>query len=407
MRVDYDQTKKKKKKRRSTTYVKYNTALTRPHNQPTNQLTNPTDRMPLHLLHHKSYHVYNAANIARVRADEANAAATAALAASAAQSSAASERLELLRARAAGEEGEEGEEGQRWAAKTPAQRKLDGRVDREGIVGADGHINLFPAPKGAAAAVRNEEAEREKKAKEAKWEADTFRNALGKPCNELQPWYSTLPGDGIGETETGSRKREETGSRKREEAGRGRGGGERWKDWDDPLKSVNSGVRQLRDAERERAEWRKSRELDVGGATTTTTTVEMAAEGLRRRESDCHSRRRSRSSSPKRDHRHGSSGKILRSRFRSHLRRSGSCEHRHRHRHHNGDRGARRPTTDNNDNGDNDADDRIAGLRREREEREERERQKTQLLLEREKERTTPGWKPVSGRRYSRQFGID
>jgi len=39
--------------------------------------------MPLHLLHHKSYHIYNAANIARVRADEANADATAALAASA------------------------------------------------------------------------------------------------------------------------------------------------------------------------------------------------------------------------------------------------------------------------------------------------------------------------------------
>jgi hypothetical protein len=58
--------------------------------------------MPLHLLHHKSYHVYSASNISRVQHDEAAARIAAAAEDERAHSSAATQRIETLRSRADG-----------------------------------------------------------------------------------------------------------------------------------------------------------------------------------------------------------------------------------------------------------------------------------------------------------------
>jgi len=371
--------------------------------------------MPLHLLHHKSYHVYNAANVQRVRHDEAEAAANAQVAADLAATEASKDRLEILRARAAGElshppsplsrrltTGDEhvdnaldADDRPRKKVRTEAQRKLDHHIDRTGLTDKSGHINLFPAP--PANVQKNVEAEKERKEKEAEWEAQNFHNALGRPCDELQPWYTT-----------GGKAPPESSSRKR---GGGEWGGkkeEKRKGWADPLNLVNTGVRRLREVEEAREEWRRGRERDVGGGDGVfgDDTEEEPAPQPRE---DSWSRGRDRVGKQERDpgdvkrvshdhhsqkhHRRGSrSPRDYRPRkSRSRSRRP----HHHHHRHHH------RSNRHHSDT----PDERLAKLRAEREKREAAERAKAKELLRREKEKDTPGWKPVQGGRYSKQFG--
>jgi hypothetical protein len=345
--------------------------------------------MPLHLLHHKSYHVYNADNIARVRRDEAAAAAEATTAAEAAAAEAASHRLQLLRARAAGEAeplppppplsptplstNDEGPKGK--GTKTEAQRKLDAAINRTGLTDSDGHINLFPEPPPAV--VKNAEAEKERLERERKWEADTFHNALGRPCDELRPWYSTVPGSA--EKERGERETKKD---------------EKRKGWADPLKMVQVGVRQLREAEESRREWRRDREREVGAAAAAGDEAGFPGRGdswddTKRRGRHHRDHHRRRSASP-RQHDRESSG----TRERSSGSRRSRSRRRHRHHHHHREK-------------DDDDKRRLEKLRAERERREEHERRKAQELLRKDKERDTPGWKPVEGGRYSKQFGIN
>jgi hypothetical protein len=339
-------------------------------------------KMPLHLLHHKSYHVYNADNIARVRRDEAAAAAEATTAAEAAAAEAANHRLQLLRARAAGEAeplpppplsptplstNDEGPKGKQ--KKTEAQRKLDTAINRTGLTDSDGHINLFPEPPPAV--VKNAEAEKERLERERKWEANTFHNALGRPCDELRPWYSTVPGSA--EKERGERDTKKD---------------EKRKGWADPLKMVQVGVRRLREAEESQREWRRDREREVGAGAGDE--AEFPGRGdswddTKRRDRHHRDHHRRRSASPRQHDREGSG-----TRERSGSRRSRS---RRRHRHHR--------------EKDDDDKRRLEKLRAERERREEHERRKAQELLRKDRERDTPGWKPVEGGRYSKQFGIN
>lgn len=181
--------------------------------------------MPLHLLHHKSYHVYNAANIARVRHDEAAAAAAATAATDLAESRAASDRLSQLRAHAACKE----------APSAAAADEVEDGISRPGV-----HIDLFP-----------ERAE-ERKKEQRVVVAEDMGNALGGKEGGFKPWYST--GERAPEVAVGRRGVEEARRRDR-----------RWKEWGDPLRVVERGVGALREVEVEREEWRRGREREVGG----------------------------------------------------------------------------------------------------------------------------------------------
>lgn len=394
--------------------------------------------MPLHLLHHKSYHVYNAANIARVRRDEAEAEAAAASAAEHAASNASRDRLEILRARAAGiepppkpllpdqdDETEKDPDHPRPKKKlrTDAQRRLDLHVDKAGLTDEAGHINLFPTlPEKTR---KNEEAEKERKEKEALWEARTFQNALGRPCDDLTPWYTKAGDKGDNEEaegDNGGDKRTEWKQKK--EVMR--------KDWADPMRIVETGVRKLKEVEETREEWRRTREREVGGAEMTEAresrrrrdirhdkeaspvpvssshTKESQGHGNAKREShtnktkDRHRHRRrsrSRSRSPKgRDHHHRKRDRRSRSRSRSRSRQHSDERHKRRHHSHRSDTRRQKDSTDN---------DKLTKLRAEREKREASERAKAEQLLRKEEERNTPGWKPVEGGRYSKQYGRD
>ncbi|KAF8541261.1 hypothetical protein BDD12DRAFT_829917 [Trichophaea hybrida] len=376
--------------------------------------------MPLHLLHHKSYHVYNAANVQRVRRDEAEAAANAKAAADLAATEASKDRFEILRARAVGQpdplpspssrklatggnhvdnEPLDEDDRPRKKVRTEAQRKLDHYIDRTGLTDKSGHINLFPPP--PARVQKNTEAEKERKEKEAEWEARNFQNALGRPCDELRPWYTT-----------GGKALPESSFRKHGGGKWGEKKEERRKDWADPLNLVNTGVRKLREAEDAHEEWRRGREREVGqggdgdldgdaeevlGPQPRGDSRSRGRDRVGKRERDTgdtkrgsHDHRnqehRRRSSTSSRDHRSRKSRSRSRSRRPHH-------HHHHRHHHHSNRHHSDTP------------DERLAKLRAEREKREAAERAKAQELLRREKERDMPGWEPVQGGRYSKQFG--
>ena len=104
-----------------------------------------------------------------------------------------------------------------------------------------GHINLFlEGSRGQSSRDKNPEHEKEKKEQEAKI-AEQFTMGLGKPADELKPWYVTL--NKIGEKQ--ERKTEkQLGVTKRRD--------ERFKDQNDPMVMMKKGVRQLKDLEEDR-----------------------------------------------------------------------------------------------------------------------------------------------------------
>ncbi|KAI5797596.1 hypothetical protein EDC01DRAFT_650560 [Geopyxis carbonaria] len=418
--------------------------------------------MPLHLLHHKSYHVYNAANIERVRRDEAAADAAAAAEQARADAAAAEHRLATLRARADGAV-------EPLAAPPPGVLEItpetenarkpsrgltaaDRRLNATGLTDAKGHINLFPPPEKAAAA-KNAEHEAERKAREDSFAAQ-YTMALGKPAEELRPWYSTL--DGVGEKE---KRREERGKReewrKKREEGR--------KEWADPLVALKRGVGGLKEAEKGREEWRRRREREVGtgereerrscspdgldhygrdrrqrevGERRSCSPDGRDEDGRRKRRKE--EREHRRRGSDEREHRHRDpDSRARRSRHRSP--KSDDDDHKtsthsHSHSHSpNHDRNSseprskrrsrhRSPKTNDEDDDHNHKskhrshttsmhpsskpDPALAQLRAERDAREARERQRAAELLRTEKEAETPGWVAAQGGRYSSQFGV-
>ena len=107
-----------------------------------------------------------------------------------------------------------------------------------------GHINFFLEnsfrSRGQSSRDKNQEHEKEKKEQEAKI-AEQFTMALGKPADELKPWYVTL--NKIGEKQE-RRTERQLGVAKRR--------GERSKDQNDPMVMIKKGVRQLKDLEEDR-----------------------------------------------------------------------------------------------------------------------------------------------------------
>lgn len=369
-------------------------------------LINTTTKMPLHLLHHKSYHVYSTTNIERVKRDEATARAKEEAEEQRMQEADAEHRIRVLRARAEGTDApapiRDREEPPATVARVFVAPNNSSQIDKNGaaivalpptrrhktsstLTGADGHINLFgdlDNPKRRNKVEKNAEHEAEKKAKEEKLEAQ-YTMGLGKPAEELKPWYSTL--DMVGEVK--GRKKTDREIRK----------DDRNKDWRDPLAAIRRGVRGVKEAEEAREEWKRTKELEVGspvGLAALRTSVARSSRenGLGQGASPEIYYDRSRSP--------GEVGRRHHSRKHGRNKSStGSTSHHHQRRH-RGSR-SRSPRRDRSPQYDP-----MEKLRKERDEREKVERKKTEVMLNKEKEYRLPGWEAVGGGRYSSQFGI-
>lgn len=347
--------------------------------------------MPLHLLHHKSYHVYNAANIARVRADEAAAAAEEQARKDREATDRAAVRIALLR----------GEQ----PAPPPARINDELSTEPAALVQAQhspsstlavAHISttdlLFPTAAGEAQVAdpsrppprptpRQREAAREAAA--IKREEDLHR--LGGPSAPA-PWYTSTKEPGQDEPEIWQEKRRRDREIRR-------------KEWNDPLLAVKQAVREVKDVEKERERWRRQREAEVGGMTP------VVESGYKRRARERSRDKRRRKYDEDEDERDSDSEKKARSRRRSRSRsprtsKDGKSRYRSRSRDRSrrSHRKSRRPHN-------HDEDPELARLRKEREQREKAEREKAEALLRAEEEAKRPGWQPAQkGGRYSAQF---
>ena len=112
------------------------------------------------------------------------------------------------------------------------------------LTDGSGHINFFlegsSRSRGQPSRDKNPEHEKEKKEQEAKI-AEQFTMALGKPADELKPWYVTL--NKIGEKQEKKTEKQLEISKRRDE---------RFKDRNDPMMMMRKGVRQLKELEEDR-----------------------------------------------------------------------------------------------------------------------------------------------------------
>lgn len=377
----------------------------------TSLVNTTTAKMPLHLLQHKSYHVYSTTNIERVQRDEAAARAKEEAEEQRMQEADAEHRMRVLRARAEGidtpvpiRNREEplaavvarpitpnnSYKSETTIAGRPAPPPPDRpRKTSPALTGADGHINLFSdleKPNRRNKVEKNAEHEAEKKAKEEKLEAQ-YTMGLGKPAEELKPWYSTL--DMVGEVK--GRKKTDREIRKDDKG----------KDWRDPLVAIRRGVRGVKEAEEAREEWKRTKELEVGSPAGLAALDSGRTGGaIKSRE-----KRQGRDRSPEIHHdrsRRRGSGIEHQNHLRKHSRHESTTEtkpHRHRRRH----RSSRSRSPHCGSSLQNDP---MEKLRRERDERETVERRKAEIMLNKEKEHRLPGWEAAGGGRYSSQFGI-
>ncbi|KAI9842424.1 MAG: hypothetical protein M1837_007169 [Sclerophora amabilis] len=276
--------------------------------------------MPLHLLGKKSWNVYNTDNIAKVRRDEAAAQEREAEEERRMQEVDAERRIQILRGihtetpppAATLEDSKEQEEGSGKRAYAPSERpakkrrKLAGEDDTDrdirlakqhpqsALVQAEetavaksvnkskatinapitdqkGHINLFPMDERGSSGSRvakNPEAEAEATKKKREFEDQytmRFSNAAGFKQKLDKPWYSSLnksnpsangpkddgEGEAVGKDVWGNENR---GRRQREKARMESG---------DPLASMKSGIKRLKDVEKQKKTWADEREREI------------------------------------------------------------------------------------------------------------------------------------------------
>lgn len=116
---------------------------------------------------------------------------------------------------------------------------IDPQVHKS-LTDESGHINLFSQKTGQklSAGDKNPEYEKEKAEKEAKI-AEQYNMALGRPAQELRPWYITV--DKVGEKQ-GKKTEKQIGIEKRRD--------EKFKDLNDPMSVMKMGVKQLKEIEK-------------------------------------------------------------------------------------------------------------------------------------------------------------
>ena len=133
---------------------------------------------------------------------------------------------------------------------------IDPQVHRS-LTDKSGHINLFSegpsGPRKLASRDKNPEYEKEKSEKEAKI-AEQFNMALGKPAEELRPWYTTV--DKMGEKQERKTEKQVEREQRRDQ---------RFKDLNDPMAAMRRGVKQLKEVEyvRQKEHEERRREIEI------------------------------------------------------------------------------------------------------------------------------------------------
>lgn len=308
--------------------------------------------MPLHLLHHKSWHVYNTVNVERVRRDQENARRK--------------EEEEEMRMNAADQErrlaqlrgNAYGNEHVPQDPSTPVERPSN---TIPGLPKSKKkHVNLFEDAEKTTSVETNPEREAELAAEKRKWE-DMLTSKLVNATKDHSPWYSQL--DKVSGLDKERSEIEKELKEKKEM---------KWKNDADPLKQMERFLEKKKEVD-EREKRKKQR---------------MEQE-LTERE-----RRRGRGRTPEKDERprkrhHSRADEKTEHRHRRHDRsrsKSPKREHRrHRHRHR-----SRSPNAN------------IGQLRAEKEKREAAEREKVEKIMR--KENIKDRYKAVGLGGYSAQF---
>ncbi|KAL8728949.1 MAG: hypothetical protein Q9166_005044 [cf. Caloplaca sp. 2 TL-2023] len=254
--------------------------------------------MPLHLLGKKSWNVYNQENIDKVQRDEAAAAAREAAEEQRMQEVDAERRIQFLRGqrpdavtaeplaieqatqrenashkrerkrrRIAGEDDTDRDlrfarEDQATATPKPDLQLKSNKTSNAPLMDHRGHIDLFPVDGSRHHAPKNAEVEAEKAKKKKEFEDQytmRFSNAAGfKQSIGNKPWYQST-GTSTGEPDEEMTKDvwgNEDPRRKERERMRIAA--------DDPMASIQKGVSQLRQVERERKQWLQEKQREIG-----------------------------------------------------------------------------------------------------------------------------------------------
>lgn len=238
--------------------------------------------MPLHLLGKKSWNVYNQDNIAAVRRDEAAAEIHAREKQRRNDEADAESRLQILR----GAKEEAHEEGQldhtqdKHASQTPPRRKKR-RFDSDAVqveeiatpkpvstlsrqkdislIDNCGHFNLFPEGDARRVNGNAEVAADSAKRRQDFEDQYTMRlvNAGGRNASSDKPWYNIPAKDDVSSTAVVSKNVWGNEDPRRRDRAQKR------MDANDPLAAIKKGVKQLREADKHREEWRAQRESDL------------------------------------------------------------------------------------------------------------------------------------------------
>lgn len=200
-----------------------------------------------HLLGKKSWNVYNQDNIERVRRDEARAKAAEEEAEHRKKDNDAAERLRILR----GEHVEARDSDSLPNRENKRKRDSDYAPFREDIERAEKHIRRSmdsrPVLSGDRANVTQDPLDHIPNMR--------LRDAAGRNPDSLRPWYSVSapdkPSAEVGRDVWGN---EDAGRQARDQ---------KRLDASDPLLAMKRGVKQLKELEKQKSEWRKERERDL------------------------------------------------------------------------------------------------------------------------------------------------
>ena len=323
--------------------------------------------MPLHLLHHKSWHVYNSANIERVQRDKENARRKEEEEEQRQNKADQQRRLAKLRGNAYNTDTE--------AAPSDPSVPVDRPSNHiPGVKhGKQKHVNLFEDIETVKKVETNPERQQELAIEKKKWE-DLVTSKLINATNEHAPWYSQLDGISGAEKNKSDVERELRAQKQ-----------EKWKSDADPLKTMEKFLARKREVDEEEDRRRRKMERELTGRERRRgreRTPEMSNESHRKRRHPDQTERHHREEVDE--------GRTKRHRSRS---RSPRRDHRPRHyRHHR--HKSPSPTPSN-----------VDRLRVEKEKRERAEREKVaQITGRRQDDRREERYQPVGHAGYSAQF---
>ena len=318
--------------------------------------------MPLHLLHHKSWHVYNTANVEKVRRDKENARLKEEAEEARMNAADQERRLQQLRGNAYGTAPVNAETPTSTAtdpsvpvsAQSNTIPGLKKAVKRKGA----GHINLFEDVERQKPVEGNPEREKELAIERKKWD-DQITSKFVNATNDHSPWYAQLDkvsGTKKEESEIEKELKDKKQTKRKNDA--------------DPLKMMQSYLDKKREVEEREERRREKMERELTGREkrrrerTPEYKVDESTkrhENRHREEKEERRHHRHRSRSPRRDHR----------------------RHRHRHR-------SRSPESD------------LKQLRKERERREAAEKERIEKMTR--KEEVEDRYQSIGHRGYSAQF---